>query len=1144
MNPLGAAVAAAENKPTDAKPADPKVAPKAESKPEARQEIKPRFDSTLWSGMEWREVGPYRGGRALAIEGVPGEPNVFYFGAVAGGIWKTTDAGATWKPLFDKQRTTSSIGALAIAPSDPNIIYAGAGEAALRGNITYGDGVYKSVDAGRNWRNVGLKDSYHVGALIVHPTNPNIVFVAALGHAFGPNEERGVYRTRDGGATWRKVLGKDENTGAIDIVFDPHNPNTLFAALYQVRRQPWFFSSGGEGSGLYRSTDGGDTWQHLEGHGLPEGILGRIGVTISGADSNRVYAIIEAKEGGIFRSEDGGENWEKINDDLRFRQRAWYFSKIYADPRSTDTVYVLNTGLFRSVDGGKTFNLLPARHGDHHGLWIDPKDPDRLANANDGGASISIDGGQTWSTQNNQPTAQFYHVAVDNAFPYHIYGAQQDNTNVGIASRGESGVITREDWFQAGGGECGFVVPDPRDWRIIYSNNEGYITRYDKTKEQYQDLSVWPVDNSGHGAEDLKHRFQWISPLFLSPHDPDTIYTAGEAVFKSTDQGHSWTAISEDLTRNDKSKQKPSGGPIQNDITSVEYYNVVFALAESPVKKGMLWAGTDDGLLHVTNDDGATWVRVTPNMPEWSCVSMIDPSPFDAAAAYVAVDRHRLDDFKPYIFKTNDTGHNWSAITNGIPDGAYVHAVREDPRRKGLLYAGTELGVYVSFDDGAHWQSLQMNLPTSPIHDLLVKDDDLVVATHGRSFWVLDNLTPLRQINDQVAQAPMKLYSPQTAVRLHYPDDIDTRQSAGTNPPAGAMIDYYFKNKPEGEVTLDILDAQGKLVRHISSKEKKEHEQPPEWPTQVEPVKIIPAKAGMNRFAWDLRYDGPVQTLGAFYFANAPRGPLALPGDYQVKLTANGTSETAPLHLAIDPRIKGGESALRRSFELGMKVRDRFSQLHQAINEIRDTKSQIGALRTRFADQASLKIALTAADELEKKMSAVEEKLIQVKMKSSEGNLVYPNMLNEQFYTFSRVIEADTAPTEPQLEVFRLMDQRLEDQLKSWAQIRNDDVPKINSLIKEADIPALSVSAPASTPAPQAAVAPAVPTATTPPPIVSSAPSSIPSSTPAPLPMSPTPPHLNQPAKAGQTMTADGSFLPVEPEAETPSPSSASSPPR
>src|SRR6266705_4350067 len=657
------------------------------------------IDEKLFKGIQWRQIGPFRGGRALAIEGVPGEPDAYYFGAVAGGVWKTTDGGANWTPLFDKQ-PISSIGAIAVAPSDHNVIYAGTGEAAIRGNTTYGAGAFKSIDGGKTWENVGLKDTRQIGALIVDPRNENVVLVAALGHAFGPNPDRGIFRTTEGGKTWTKVLSKDENTGGIDAVFDPHNPNIVFASLWQARRQPWFFSSGGPGSGLYRSEDNGVTWKHLEGNGLPEGILGKIGVAVSGADSNRVYAIIEAKEGGLFRSDDAGQKWTRVNDDGRFRQRAWYFSKVYADPKSTDTVYLLNTGLFRSVDGGKTFNLLAARHGDHHWLWIDPQNSNRIANANDGGASISIDGGKTWTTQHNQPTAQFYHVAVDNAFPYHIYGAQQDNSSVGIASRTDWGAIGPADWFVVGSGECGFVVPDPRDWHIIYSNYESSIDRYDKTKEQIQDVSVWPLDNSGHGAADLVHRFQWVTPLTLSPHNPDVLYTAAECVFKSSDHGYSWTQISGDLTRNDKSKQQPSGGPLTNDITSVEYYDTIFALTESPLKKGMLWAGTDDGLVHVTMDGGEHWTNVSPKAPDWSTVDLIEPSPHDANNAYVAIDRHKLDDIKPYIFKTTDAGKTWTAITSGIPEGANVHAVREDPKRRGLLYVGTELGMFVSFDDG------------------------------------------------------------------------------------------------------------------------------------------------------------------------------------------------------------------------------------------------------------------------------------------------------------------------------------------------------------------------------------------------------------------------------------------------------------
>jgi photosystem II stability/assembly factor-like uncharacterized protein len=1018
----------------------------------------PLIDEKLFNGMRWRQIGPFRGGRALAVEGVMGEPDTYYFGAVAGGVWKTTDGGANWIPLFDKQ-PISSIGAITVAPSDHNVVYAGTGEAAIRGNTTYGIGVFKSIDGGKTWENIGLKDTRHIGALIVDPRNENVVLLAALGHAFGPNQERGIFRTSDGGKTWTKVLSKDENTGGIDIVFDPHNPNIVFASLWQARRQPWFFSSGGPGSGLYRSEDNGVTWKRLEGNGLPDEILGKIGIVVSGADPNRVYAIIEAKDGGLYRSDDAGQHWTRVNDDGRFRQRAWYFSKVYADPKSADTVYLLNTGLFKSVDGGKTFNLMPARHGDHHGLWIDPLNPNRIANANDGGVSITTDGGKNWTTQNNQPTAQFYHVAVDNAFPYHIYGAQQDNTNVCIASRTDWGAIGPQDWFEAGGGECGFVIPDPRDWHIIYSNNEGEIHRYNKTTEDVRNVSVWPLDNSGHGAANLVHRFQWVSPLMLSPHNPDVLYTAAESVFKSSDHGQTWTQISSDLTRNDKSKQQPSGGPLTNDITSVEYYDTVFALAESPVNKGTLWAGTDDGLLHVTTDDGQHWSKVTPKMPEWSTVSIIDASPHDGNTAYVAVDRHKLDDFKPYIFKTKDLGKTWSTIVRGIPDGAYVHAVREDPKRKGLLYAGTELGVLVSFDDGANWQPLQLNLPVTPIHDLVIKDDDLVVATHGRSFWVLDDLTPLRQVNAQSAVADVILYQPQTAVRLQYPEEFDKRQPVGDNPPPGAIINYYFKTAPKEEVSLDILDASGKLVRHLSSKEKKEGEQPPEWPDRVERVKTIPANEGMNRFAWDLRYDDPIQIPGAFYSSTGPKGPLALPGNYQVKLTVGGKSQTAPLHLVIDPRNKGQEAALQKQFALAMQVNERMSQLHQAVNEIRDIRSQIQSLHKRFDNDERLKPALAAADDLDHRMSEFEQKLIQVNMKGSEANLAFPNMLNERFDTFSHMIEiGDTEPTKPQLDVFQMLSSQLDEQLQKWAQLKKDDLPKVSEMIKQANLPALIIT--------------------------------------------------------------------------------------
>jgi len=998
----------------------------------------------MYKGMHWRGIGPFRGGRALAVEGVSGEPGLYYFGAAAGGVWKTQDSGATWNPIFDSQ-PISSIGAIAVAPSNHDIIYVGSGEGALRGNITVGDGVYKTADGGKHWTNIGLKDTRQIGALIVDPHNPDIVLVAALGHAFGPNTERGVFRTTDGGKTWNKVLYRDENTGAIDVTFDPNNTQTVYAALWQVRRQPWNFSSGGAGSGLFRSTDGGASWTELKGNGLPDGILGRIDVSVSAADSKRIYAMIEAKEGGLYRSDDSGAHWSLVSDDGRIRQRAWYFSKIYADPKAVDTVYALNTGMLRSTDGGKTFNLVNATHGDHHALWIDPTDPRHMINANDGGASVSLDTGATWSTQDNQPTAQFYHVAVDNRFPYWVYGAQQDNSNLAVASFDDEGVIGPRAWYVAGGGECGFVIPDPRDALIIYSNSENAVGRYDKHKEQVQDISAWPVDNSGHPASELEHRFNWTSPLMLSPHDPDRLYLASEVVWTSTDHGHSWKIISPDLTRNDKSKQIASGGPLTKDITSVEYYDTIFALAESPLSKGTLWAGSDDGLVHVSTDNGAHWKNVSPkDMPEWGTVSMIDPSHIHAGTAYLAVDRHRLDDLRPYAWKTANNGATWTNISVGLPEGAVVHAVREDPSRAGLLYAGTEMGVFVSFDDGAHWQSLQLNLPPSPIHDLLVKGNDLVVATHGRSFWILDNLTPLRQITPATAAQEVVLYQPQVALRLSYPDEVNTRRPVGENPPAGALIDYVLKSKPAGEVTVNILDAGGKLMRHLSSTKTNKEEQPPEWPDRIVPTDLIPAEAGMNRLVWDLRMDDPEQIPGAFYSGATPRGPRVAPGMYKVRLTVAGKTVEQTLKVAADPRSAGREAAIRVKVELQLKVFHDIDRLHHAVNGIRTARAALDKAATAASAEQKARIASQLAA-----LDPIEQELMQVNMKGSEANLAFPGKLNELLASFAQTQDdADAMPTMQHLAMYKNLHAQLEVQLALWEKLRSGPLGALGASLK------------------------------------------------------------------------------------------------
>ncbi len=1025
-----------------------------------------QVNPAIVGGMKWRQIGPFRGGRVLAVAGVPGDPNTYYFGSVAGGVFKSTNGGLSWTSTFDHE-SVASIGAIAVADSDHNILYVGSGEACLRGNISYGDGVYKSTDAGLTWKNVGLKDSRHIGAVIIDPRNPDIVLVAALGHAWGPNSERGIFRTADGGKTWQKVLYKDENTGAVEVVFDPRNSSIVYAALWQVRRQPWYFNSGGPGSGLYKSVDGGLTWKQLTGHGLPEGNLGRIGISVSGADSNRVYALIEAKEGGLYRSDDAGNSWTRVNDDERYRQRAWYYMHIFADPKQLDTVYVLNTGAFRSSDGGKTFELLPAPHGDHHGLWIDPTNPQRLINSNDGGATISVDGGKTWTQQNNQPTAQFYHVAVDNHWPYRVYGAQQDNSTIAIASRTDDGVIARQDWYEVGGGESGYIAPDPRDPEIVYAGSDSaFITRYDHRTNQMQDASPYPLDTSGNGAGTLKYRFQWTEPVLVSAYDSNVIYSAAQFVLKSADQGRSWNPISPDLTRNDKSKQKPSGGDITLDITSVEYYDTVFALAESPLQKGMLWAGSDDGLIHLTRDDGKNWENVTPkDMPEWSMVSIIEASHHDAGTAYAAIDRHKLDDFNPLIYKTHDFGKSWTRIANGIPAGSYVRSVREDPKVKGLLYAGTETGVYFSADDGAHWQSLQLNLPTSPVHDLAVKDDDLVAATHGRSFWILDDISPLRQANSAIAAADFHLYQPAPAIRLHFPDNVDRKRPVGDNPPKGAVLDYYLKTRPaeKEEITIEILDSQGKLVRRLSNRKKTTlEEQPPEWPDLEKPAELLPAEAGMNRFAWDYRYDPPAQIAGAFYEGPPPRGPLVIPGTYQVKLTVKGISQTAPLDVKLDPRLQNSVTAadMQKQIELALKVEQDIDALHRAVSQIHELRTNLQSLEKWAGESSSSSEVVSAARALDQKMTPVEGLLMQVKMKSSEGNLGYPNMLNEQYATFNEVVQyVDAAPTAQELLVFDELHSRLSAQLASWQEIVRVDVPALNDLMRKHGVPTLAVGA-------------------------------------------------------------------------------------
>jgi photosystem II stability/assembly factor-like uncharacterized protein len=1036
--------------------AQPGTSPASDS--EAAEDSRP--EDKAFKGMKYRLIGPFRGGRSLTAAGIPGDPTTYYFGATGGGVWKSTDAAMTWSPVFDKEGT-SAIGSIAVASSNHNIIYVGTGEACIRGNISHGDGVYRSLDGGKTWKNTGLRDSRAIGKVIVNPTNPDIVFVAALGHPYGSNTERGIFRTTDGGKTWERVLYKDENTGGIDVAFDPHNPNILFAALWQARRTSWSMSSGGPGSGLYRSNDGGTTWKHIEEHGLPKGPYGKIGVSVA-ANSDRVYALIEAHnpDGGLYRSDDGGESWQLVNPDHSLWQRPWYYMHVIADPRDENVLYIMNVESYKSTDGGHLFNKIRVPHGDNHGLWIDPMNTRRMIASNDGGVTVTLDGGKNWTREDNQPTAQFYHVITDSATPYRVYGPQQDSGTVAIASRSDDGSIDRSDWYDVGGGEAGYIAPDPRDPNIVYAADyQGNITRYDRHIGQVKAITEQPELSDAHGAANLEHRFQWTAPVMLSPHDPNTLYHAGERLFKTTDGGVHWQAISPDLTRNDKEKQKASGGDITIDDSGTEYYDTIFALAESPIKKGLLWAGTDDGLIQLTQDEGKTWTNVTPkDMPEWSRVSQIDPSTFDAGTAYVAVDRHQFDDLRPYMYKTSDYGKSWTKLGPGIPDTTFVRVVREDPKKRGLLYAGTETGVYVSFNDGANWRPMKLNLPTTPVHDLVIKENDLVVATHGRAFWILDDLSPLRQFSDDIAQKDAYLYAPGTAYRIQAGASSERRPSrtTGQNPPAGAVIYYFLKDAPkaDAEAKIEILDASGKLIRKYSSTEFDTLEEPLR-PDDKKPEKELKPEAGLNRSVWDLRYEEAHHVPGYYLweYGSGARGPIAVPGHYQVRLTVGAQTQTAGFDLKLDPRVQVSQADLEQQFNLLLQTRDELSRVYDAVNQIQDVRSQLSGLKRRLPENASTKTIATAADDLEKKLVAVREELVNLTISANEDSLAYPPQLDAKLaYLAMDASTADSVPTEAEQRQLEKLKRQSGELMGRWDDLQRRDLAEFQKLTAEGSL--------------------------------------------------------------------------------------------
>ncbi len=1011
------------------------------------------FDEKLFDALEWRSIGPYRGGRSVAVAGVASQPYVYYMGGTGGGVWKTVDGGATWEPVADDYLTAGSVGAIAVAPSDPNVVYVGTGEACIRGNTSPGDGVYLSTDAGKTWKHAGLREAGQIGSVAVHPSNSELVYVAALGHAFGANPERGVFRSKDGGTTWEKVLYRDENAGAVDLALDPNNPRVIYAALWQARRMPWGMESGGPGSGIFKSTDGGDTWTEISrNQGLPQGILGRIGITVSPVNSERVWAIVEAEEGGVFRSDDAGETWTKVNSDRSLRQRAWYYTHIYADPESENTVYVLNVRFWKSTDGGKTYESVSTPHGDNHDLWIDPNNALRMVQANDGGANVTYNGGKTWTRQDNQPTAQFYHVTTTDHFPYHVCGAQQDNSTLCTPSRTTSFGITVQDWYSVGGCESGYIAVRKDDPDVSYAGcYGGVISRYDRATGQNRNIHAWPDNPMGWGAADLKYRFQWTYPIVMSPFDPNELYIAANVVFRTRNEGQSWEVISPDLTRNDKSKQVASGGPITKDNTSVEYYNTVFALVPSAHERELIWAGTDDGRIHITRDGGQSWEEITPReMPEWGLVSIIEESPIQPGAAYVAVNRYKLDDFAPYIFKTEDYGRSWKKIVRGIPENHYIRAIREDPARRGLLYAGGEFGVYVSFDDGEHWQSLQLNLPVVPIRDMVVKENDLVLATHGRSFWILDDLTPLHQLSEGVAAADVRLFKPRDTYRMGGFSFGGSVSGVAPNPPNGVVVHYYLDEEPEGELKLEFLEENGTLIREFSSTPREGREEGE-----------ISKEAGMNRYVWNLRYADARAFPGMIMWAGSVTGPRAAPGTYQVRLTVGEQSFSESFSVMRDPRIPATDADLQEQFDFLIRIRDRVSEANDAVKQIRDIKTQIDGVVKRVEGEEYADEVSEMANSIKEALSGVENEIYQTKNRSRQDPLNFPIKLNNKIAGLSgTVASADTRPTQQAYDVYDDLSGQLQLQLDRLQQIIEVDIPEFNALVGQYEVPAVIVREP------------------------------------------------------------------------------------
>jgi photosystem II stability/assembly factor-like uncharacterized protein len=974
----------------------------------------------IYDALQWRQIGPFRGGRSDGVSGVKGSDRTYYFASAGGGVWKTYDAGQSWKPVSDGF-FGGSVGAVVVAESDTSVVYAGGGEKTVRGNVSFGYGVWKSADAGKTWEKAGLEKSRFISRMRVHPSDPNVVYAAVLGDIFKEDETRGVYKTTDGGKNWTNVLYASKVAGAVDLIMDPTNPDILYATTWDIKRTPYSLESGGPDSKMYKTTDGGKTWEDLtKNEGFPQGLLGIMGITISPKNSNRLYSIIENENGGVFTSKDAGKTWEKVNEDRSLRQRAWYYTRIFADSQDEETVYVLNVSYQKSTDGGKTFKGANAPHGDHHDLWIDPQNNQRMIIADDGGAQVSEDGGANWSTYMNQPTAQFYRVTTDNSFPYRIYGAQQDNSTVRIRHRNSGGSISESDWESTAGGESGWIAPDPNDNDIVYGGSYGgYLTRENHSTGTSRSVNVYPNNPMGHGAEDMKYRFQWNFPIFFSPHNTNMLYTTSNQFHRSTNEGQSWETFSPDLTRNDQSKLGSSGGPITKDNTSVEYYATIFTAAESPIKQGIIWAGSDDGLVHVTQDNGVSWQNVTPaTLPEWLQINSIEASPFNPAEAYFAATGYKTGDYEPYLFKTKDYGKTWTKIVSGIEAEHFTRVVRADPEKRGMLYAGTETAMYYSKDDGGSWHSLQLNLPIVSITDLAIKDNNLIAATQGRAFWIIDDLTVLHQVEPEMNAKSLHLFKPQDSYNM---DGVKSSSlTEGANRPGGVLVYSYLKELPKEELKIEFFDSKNQKLREFSTKG-----------INGDSLKV---KAGSNEFNWNLRVEDAEGFDGLIMWAGNLRGPKVTPGTYTVRMTLDGKAQTQNFKVLADPRYESTQTDLESQYKYLLAVRDKLTETHQSIKLIRSYRAEMDSLGTK---PSNLKQVMTEMDEIEKT-------LYQTQNKSGQDPLNFPIRLNNKLAHLSSVVgNGDYRPTDQSIEVKTELVTKIDAELTRFRKLEQEQISKI-----------------------------------------------------------------------------------------------------